>query len=429
MSGLFDALFPRGPALERVLLRTGAGRVLCYRDALEASARIAHALRGLGVRPVDRVAVQVEKSPEAVMLYLACLRLGAVYLPLNPLYTPAEIEYLLADSMPALFVCAPGRGAELAPLAQRLGVPAVVTLGAGDGAAAAPGSLMEAAGACPAQFATVARAAQDPAAILYTSGTTGRPKGAMLKQGNLLSNARTLAELWDFSSADVLLHALPIFHVHGLFVAINVTLAAGSSMIFLPRFEVAEVLRQLDAATVLLGVPTFYVRLLADPRLNPGLTARCRLFISGSAPLLPETHRAWRERTGHALLERYGMTETGMISSNPLQGERRAGSVGLALPGVQVRITDPASGAPLGTEAVGLIEVRGPNVFAGYWRAPEQTRGVPGRRLLHDRGPGAHRRARLPVDRRPGAGSDHQRRLQRVSEGSGTAARCAARGA
>jgi malonyl-CoA/methylmalonyl-CoA synthetase len=226
----------------------------------------------------------------------------------------------------------------------------------------------------PPRFETVPRQGGDLAAILYTSGTTGRSKGAMLTQANLVSNARTLAAQWQFSAEDVLLHALPIFHIHGLFVAINITLAAGSSMIFLPRFDTGLVLQHLAHASVMMGVPTFYVRLLKDPRLDRAVTAHCRLFISGSAPLLSDTHREWAERTGHRLLERYGMSETGMNTSNPYAGERVPGSVGLPLPGVSLRITDLASGATLPSGEAGMIEVKGPNVFAGYWRQPEKTR-------------------------------------------------------
>ena len=368
MSGVFDELFPRGPQLQRNFLRTEDGRRMSYADALAGSARLAHALENCGVRAGDRVAVQVEKSPDALLLYLATLRVGAVYLPLNTAYTPAELQYFLADAEPSLFVCAPERHVQLEPLARRLGITAVHTLGAnGDG------SLPTAAARQPGEFATAARADDDLAAILYTSGTTGRSKGAMLTQRNLLSNARTLASVWQFTADDVLLHALPIFHIHGLFVAINVTLAAGSSLIFLPRFDPGLVLQQLSNASVMMGVPTFYVRLLKDPRLDTKLTAHCRLFISGSAPLLPDTHAAWRARTGHVLLERYGMSETGMNTSNPYAGERIPGSVGLPLPEVNVRITGP-DGALLPAGEIGMIEVKGPNVFGGYWRQPEKSR-------------------------------------------------------
>jgi malonyl-CoA/methylmalonyl-CoA synthetase len=369
MGGVFAQLFPRGEALQRQFLRTDAGRVLRYSDALEQSARMAHALVALGVRAGDRVAVQVDKSAEAVLLYLASLRVGAVYLPLNTGYTAAEVEYFLTDGAPALFVCTPERLSSLQALSQRAGVPALVTLGSD-----ADGSLMHRARQCSTEFEDVARAPGDLAAILYTSGTTGRSKGAMLTHENLLSNARTLALLWQFTSQDVLLHALPLFHIHGLFVAINVTLAAGSSLLLLPRFDVDLVLRQLPQASVMMGVPTFYVRLLKDSRLDRRLTAHCRVFICGSAPLLIETHRQWFERTGHTLLERYGMSETGMNTSNPYAGERLPGSVGLPLPGVSLRIADLAGGAALAADQIGMIEVKGPNVFAGYWRQPEQTR-------------------------------------------------------
>jgi malonyl-CoA/methylmalonyl-CoA synthetase len=392
---MFTALWaqavPDERSLAREFLRTSDGERLSYGDVLRQSARLAHALTALGVRPGARVAVQVEKSPQALMLYLATLRAGAVYLPLNTAYTEAELEYFLADAEPALFVCTPQRLPALRALAERLKVPRVVTLGAGALDPAEPSAapiadstaellatsadcLERLAQAMPPQFRDVPRASSDLAAILYTSGTTGRSKGAMLTHGNLLSNARTLATSWRFSAQDRLLHALPIFHIHGLFVAVNVTFAAGASLLFLPRFDTELVLRHLPDASVMMGVPTFYVRLLRDPRLTPALTAGVRLFISGSAPLAVETHRAWLERTGQAILERYGMSETGMNCSNPYEGERVPGSVGPALAGVRVRITDPASGAPLPPETVGMIEVAGPNVFAGYWRQPERTR-------------------------------------------------------
>lgn len=369
-AGVFAELFPAGnEALQRELLRTDTGRVIHYHEALAESARLAHTLVALGVRPGDRVAAQVDKSVEAVLLYLATLRVGAVYLPLNSGYTGAELEYFLTDCGPTLFVCAPERLSALQPLARRTGVREVRSLG-NDGL----GSLLAGAAQQPPGFDTVPRQDDDLAAILYTSGTTGRSKGAMLSQANLVSNARTLAALWQFTSGDVLLHALPIFHIHGLFVAINVTLAAGSSMIYLPRFDTELVLRHLSHASVMMGVPTFYVRLLKDSRLNRALTAHCRLFISGSAPLLIETHRQWFERTGHVLLERYGMSETGMNTSNPYAGERVPGSVGLPLPGVSLRITELSGGAPLPQGQVGMIEVQGPNVFAGYWRQADKTR-------------------------------------------------------
>ncbi len=369
MEGLFAALCPRGDALQGEFLRTGAGRVLRYAQVQAESARLAHALGALGVRPGDRVAVQVDKSPEAVLLYLATVRVGAIYLPLNTAYTEGELEYFINDAQPALWVCTPARLHELQGLAGRLRVPALATLGS-----ELDGSLLAAARTLPDRFEDAPRRSDDIAAILYTSGTTGRSKGAMLTHGNLLSNARALAAHWRFGADDVLLHALPIFHIHGLFVAINVTLAAGGSMLFLPRFDPDLVLQALPHTTVMMGVPTFYVRLLQDPRLDRARVARSRLFISGSAPLLMETQRAWQQRTGHVILERYGLSETGMNCSNPYEGERVPGSVGPPLPGVSVRITDPASGAPVAGGAIGMIEVRGPNVFAGYWRQPEKTR-------------------------------------------------------
>lgn len=369
--GVFAALFPRGAGLQRCFLRTDTGREWRYAEALELSGKIAQLLLSLGVRPGDRVAVQVEKSPEAVLLYLATLRAGAVYLPLNTAYTAAELEYFLADAEPAVFVCAPERAAVLEPLAQRLGVGTVLTLGS-----AGEGTVPDAARAFSAHFSTVARAPDDPAAILYTSGTTGRSKGAMLTQQNLTSNARTLAAVWQFTSEDVLLHALPIFHIHGLFVAINVTLAAGSGLLLLPRFDVDLVLRHLPGATVMMGVPTFYVRLLKDARLNRQVASACRVFIAGSAPLLVETHQQWQQRTGQMILERYGMSETGMNTSNPYDGERVPGTVGLPLSAVELRITDARSGAVVPSGDIGMIEVRGPNVFAGYWRQPGKTRAA-----------------------------------------------------
>jgi malonyl-CoA/methylmalonyl-CoA synthetase len=360
---LATAAAARAPA--RPFLTTPEGRSLTYAEAVEGAGRWANALISLGVRPGDRVAVQVEKSPEAVLLYLATLRAGAVYLPLNTAYTLAELDYFVGDAEPALVVCDPVAREGVRALARGA---AVETLDAGG-----EGSLAERAAAAPAAFADVARSADDLAAILYTSGTTGRSKGAMLTHGNLASNAEVLRREWRFTGEDVLLHALPIFHVHGLFVALNTTLAAGASMIFLPKFDPEAVIRFLPQSSVMMGVPTFYTRLLQDPRLDHDLVSRVRLFVSGSAPLLAETHRQWRDRTGHAILERYGMTETGMNTSNPYDGERVAGTVGPPLPGVELRIADPESGRPTPPGEIGMIEVRGPNVFKGYWRMPEKT--------------------------------------------------------
>ena len=327
---------------------------------LEAAAgRLAGALLALGVAPADRVLVQVPKTPEAVALYLACLKIGAVYAPLNTAYTSAEVRYFLADAEPALFVAAPG--AEAAT-----DVPQV-TLGA-DGA----GSLAELAAKATPASAPVPRANDDLAALIYTSGTTGRAKGAMLSHGNLAANALTLCERWGWRQDDVLLHALPIFHVHGLFVALHCAFLTGTPLIFLPRFEVAAVLRELRRATVLMGVPTFYTRLLQEPGFNAADSAHMRLFISGSAPLTEQTFVAFERRTGKRILERYGMSETAMLTSNPLVGERVAGTVGFALPGVDARIAD-GGGRALPAGEVGGIEVRGPNVFRGYWRQPEKT--------------------------------------------------------
>ena len=364
---LFDLIRARMPALDRSLIETAEGRRLTYGAALELSSRLAHGLVALGVAPGDRLAVQVDKSPEAIILYLACLRVGAVYLPLNTAYTLAELDYFIGDAEPKVFVATPGKAAALQPLAAKYAVR-LETLGiAGDG------SLMDRARDLPASYVDVARGPDDLASILYTSGTTGRSKGAMISHGNLASNALTLAEAWRYTSDDVLLHALPIFHIHGLFVATNITLVAGAAMIF-AKFDGDELLRLMPRATVLMGVPTFYVRLLQHAGLTKQATAHMRLFVSGSAPLLAETHVAWEQRTGHRILERYGMTETNMNTSNPYDGMRKPGTVGLPLPGVRLRIADPASGAPLPRGAIGMIELKGPNLFHGYWRMPEKTR-------------------------------------------------------
>lgn len=367
---LFGAIRAAMPGLDTPLATLDDGRVETYGDALALSGRLASLLAARGVKPGDRVAVQVEKSWPALALYLATVRAGAVYLPLNTAYTLAEVDYFLSDAEPALFVCRPEIAAEARALAARLGVGCVETLGA-DGT----GSLTQAAADLPPDFADVPRGPEDLGGILYTSGTTGRAKGAMLTHDNLLSNALTLRDDWRFTRDDVLIHALPIFHTHGLFVASNIILLAGASMIFRARFDPREALALMAAgqATSLMGVPTFYTRLLAEPGLTAGATAGMRLFVSGSAPLLAETHRAFRARTGHAILERYGMTETGMNTSNPYDGERIAGTVGFPLPGISLRITDPETGQALPTGEIGMIEVKGPNVFKGYWRMPEKT--------------------------------------------------------
>jgi malonyl-CoA/methylmalonyl-CoA synthetase len=365
---LFDQFRGRMPAAGTRFLELPDGAIVTYGDMLARSAHLANALVARGVKPGDRVAVQVEKCPGALMLYLACVRAGAIFLPLNTAYTLAELDYFFADAEPRLVVCDPGREGEISRIAAKVGAAVDTLAGGGEG------SLNEIANLSDPTFADIDRGSDDLAAILYTSGTTGRSKGAMLSHENLASNARVLAEVWRFTSADVLLHALPIFHTHGLFVATNVTLMAGASMLFLPRFDADEMLRLMPRATCMMGVPTFYARLLQNPRLTRETTAHMRLFVSGSAPLLADVHEQWRQRTGHAILERYGMTETNMNTSNPYEGERVAGTVGFPLPGTALRITDPETGKPLPQGEIGMIEVKGPNVFRGYWRMPEKTR-------------------------------------------------------
>ncbi|HSH42770.1 MAG TPA: malonyl-CoA synthase [Arenicellales bacterium] len=366
---LFDTLFNEKPP-ERTCIELTDGTRMSYGELDAATARAAAALTALGVEPGDRVAAQVDKSVAALVLYLATIRAGAVFLPLNTGYTSAEVEYFVNDASPALLVCRPESESALQPLAQAAGAR-LRTLDAGGSGGSWPQAVAEAGSGAPEP---APRDADDLAGILYTSGTTGRAKGAMLTQRNLASNALTLVECWRFNADDVLIHALPIFHTHGLFVAVHCVMVAGASMIFLPRFDAAEVLSLMPRATVLMGVPTFYTRLLAEPGLDAGATANMRLFISGSAPLLEETHREFQQRTGHAILERYGMTETSMNTSNPYDGERRAGTVGPPLPDVEVRVTDPETGKPLPPGEVGQLEVRGPNVFKGYWQMPDKTR-------------------------------------------------------
>jgi malonyl-CoA/methylmalonyl-CoA synthetase len=366
-ANLFDILARGITDPDKVAIETASGERISYAELVARTGRVANALKVLGLEPGDRVAAQVEKSVEAIALYLATARAGGVFLPLNTGYTPAEVEYFLGDAEPAVFVCDPARYESLKPVATAAGAR-VLTLDADGG-----GSLTEAAQREADAFETVGRDADDLAALLYTSGTTGRSKGAMLTHGNLVSNAEALREIWAYTADDVLIHALPIFHTHGLFVATNVTLFSGASMLFLPRFDVDRIFELMPRATVLMGVPTFYVRLLQDDMLNAETTAHMRLFIAGSAPLLAETHREWKDRTGHAILERYGMTETNMNASNPYDGERVAGTVGLPLPGVEIVVTDPETGATLPQGEIGMIEVRGPNVFKGYWRMPEKT--------------------------------------------------------
>lgn len=364
---LYDTLFGSHAGKTEVFLHLPDGGFLSYQDFLALAARFAHAMTQIGLEPGDRVAVQVEKSPQALALYAACAQAGLVFLPLNTAYTVDELTYFIENSGARLILCDSRNAASLAPVAHALGAH-LETLDA-DGA----GTFDDLAAKQPSSFATVARDGEDLAAFLYTSGTTGRSKGAMLTQNNLLSNAQTLAEEWRFSSDDILLHALPIFHTHGLFVATNIALVTGGSMIFVPKFDLDQIIALMPKATTMMGVPTFYTRLLGDPRFTRELAAHMRLFVSGSAPLLAETHIQFEERTGHRILERYGMTETNMNTSNPYDGERRAGTVGFPLPGVELKITDPETGETLPEGEVGLIEVRGANVFKGYWQMPEKT--------------------------------------------------------
>ncbi len=367
MSENLFSLFAKAiPDLDRAFLLPEPREDISFRQAFDCAGRFAHLLAARGVKRGDRVAVQVEKSPEAVFLYFACLRLGAIYVPFNPAYTADELAYLLSDAEPALFVCAPEKERVARSVFPQ---GPILTLG-DDGRT---GSLIQEARDLSPDFPDADMADNDLAAILYTSGTTGRSKGAMLSHGNLKSNALALKTLWQFSDKDVLLHVLPIFHTHGLFVAINVALAAASSIIFLPKFDPDRIFRQLPRATAMMGVPTLYVRLLADPRLDRAAVKHMRLFVSGSAPLPIEIFTQWQERTGLTLLERYGMTETNMNTSNPYVGARKPGTVGLPLPGTEIRIVDKNGNAvPQGE--VGMITVRGPNVFQGYWRQPDKTK-------------------------------------------------------
>ncbi|GHA62775.1 malonyl-CoA synthase [Amylibacter ulvae] len=343
------------------------GEEITYEAFFANAERMAQVLVGHGVEPNDRVAVQAPKTVAMLELYVATVLAGGVFLPLNPAYTAAEITYFLNDAEPRVLVCDPTRERELSPLAKQAGVAEVLTIGADES-----GTLVDLRDGVDTGFTAVSRKPDDLAAILYTSGTTGRSKGAMLTHQALASNSETLKDAWQFSADDVLIHALPIFHTHGLFVATNTTLMAGSSCIFMPSFDADEILGYMPKATVLMGVPTFYVRLLKSEDLSKA-AANMRLFVSGSAPLLAETHDRWREMTGHAILERYGMTETNMNTSNPYQGDRRAGTVGFPLPGIELLVTDPATGVPLPQGETGVLEVRGPNVFAGYWNMPEKT--------------------------------------------------------
>lgn len=349
------------------LLTTEGGLSYSYEDAEKRSAQLANLLLDAGLAPGSRVTVQVEKSPQFLFLYLAVLRAGLVFHPLNTAYGRDELAYFLADAAPGLVICDSAREGLFTELCGNLPDARVLTLDADGG-----GSLMQSALALATEFDTVATGGDDMAALLYSSGTTGRPKGIVLTHENLVHNARALNRYWGFSRDDTLLHALPVYHVHGLFVAFGCVLLSGASMRWLPGFEAGRVVEGLAGCTVMMGVPTYYTRLLAEPAFSREACAGMRLFISGSAPLLPETHDRFRALTGHAILERYGMSETGILTSNPLTGERRAGTVGFPLPGVSLRVAGP-DGVAVANGDVGNIQVKGPNVFPGYWKLPDKT--------------------------------------------------------
>jgi malonyl-CoA/methylmalonyl-CoA synthetase len=344
-------------------------RTVTYKALSEDVGRMANALTKLGVRPGDRVMAQVEKSIENVVLYLATLKAGAVFNPLNTAYMPAELEYFIDDAEPAVIVMPMERLAKIEGAAALKNVPALLTMET-DGS----GSMLDLARQQPAAHDTVARADDDLACLLYTSGTTGRSKGAMLTHKNLSSNAEVLHAYWKFQKGDVLLHALPIFHTHGLFVALHTAFLNASKIHWLTRFDLDAVMKLLPQSTVMMGVPTFYTRLLGTPAFMQDHCSKMRLFISGSAPLLAETHQEFEARTGQRILERYGMTEAGMITSNPYANDGRvAGSVGYALPGIELRVA-AENGRVLPAGEVGVLEMRGPNLFKGYWRNPEKTK-------------------------------------------------------
>ena len=375
-NNLFTALraaFPKN--LDEVAVETDNGLLYSWRDIERATAMLANLLESLNLPSGARIAVQAEKSVEAMLLYLATLRAGYVFLPLNTAYQSAEIEYFVGNAEPAVVVCSKKNFGWVSKIAFKAGTQNVFTLGDDR-----TGSLLDRAAHCSDQHTPAVKAADDLAAILYTSGTTGRSKGAMLSHGNMLSNALVLKDYWGWRTreqgGDVLIHALPIFHVHGLFVALHGALINGSKMIWLSKFDPALVIKKLPEATVFMGVPTLYVRLLNEPGLDKNAVRNMRLFVAGSAPLLIETFNDWQMRTGHTILERYGMSETAMLTSNPFDatlGERRGGTVGFALPGVNLRVQDD-DGKALGTDEIGGIQVKGANVFKGYWRMPEKTK-------------------------------------------------------
>ena len=367
-NNLFDAL-AHAASRSAPFAHMPDGNIFTYADMIELSGRYANLLRETGVTKGDRVAVQTEKHIECFWLYLACLRTGAVYLPLNTAYTASEIAYFAGDASPRLFVCESSRKSELEKTLSNIENCRIETLDAqGSGTVSALAENL------PAEFETLDLAGDELAAILYTSGTTGRSKGAMITHDNLRSNAEALVDAWRFSAEDVLLHALPIYHTHGLFVATNTVMLSGASLRFLPKFELDTVLAEIPHSTTMMGVPTFYIRLLTRPEFDEKLVEHMRLFISGSAPLSAEIHREFTARTGKAILERYGMTETNMITSNPYDGERRPGAVGFPLPGISLRIAEPESGERLADGEIGVIEITGPNVFPGYWNMPEKTK-------------------------------------------------------
>ena len=365
---LYDALFGIHLGKDTPFLILPDDRVITHAEFLAKAAQYAHQITAYGLVAGDRLAVQIGKSANALAVYAACVQAGVIFLPLNTAYTGAEVEYFIDNSGAKLVLCDGEKQADITAICDRL--HARLDIMNADGS----GSFDDAARHHPTKFDTVDRAPNDLAAFLYTSGTTGRSKGAMLSHENLLSNSQVLVDHWRFGADDVLLHALPIFHTHGLFVATNVCLLAGCAMRFYAGFDRDLIIRDIPKATSLMGVPTFYTRLLDDPRFDRDLTKNMRLFISGSAPLLAETHIQFEERTGHRILERYGMTETNMNTSNPYDGERRAGTVGHALPGVEIKVCDPETGAELPTGEIGVLEVRGPNVFQGYWQMLEKTR-------------------------------------------------------
>lgn len=364
---LYDSLFGKHQGKTTPFLELADGSVVTYDAYLRMAAQYAHLLTRLGVEAGDRVAVQVEKSPQALAVYAACVQAGIVFLPLNTAYTADEISYFVENSGAKVLLADEKAASDLEPVASSCGARLETLNADGSGSFSLQASSMD------TTFPTADRGIDDLAAFLYTSGTTGRSKGAMLTQGNLLSNCETLVTEWRFTGDDTLLHALPIFHTHGLFVATNIILSVGGKMLFLPKFDLDTVLDLMPRATTMMGVPTFYTRLLGDARFTRELAQHMRLFISGSAPLLAETHVQFEDRTGHRILERYGMTETNMNTSNPYDGERRAGTVGFPLPGVEVKVTDSKTGETLPQGEIGEIEVRGPNVFKGYWQMPEKT--------------------------------------------------------